>query len=159
MKSILEIPVFAPQDYFINLISNADKNYTERPYQDFSLFEIDLDENYCIYFYLLKSIPELGLDLLIDQVIPKAPLSFMFLDTGPDFDSEKTKALYLSYIERYLTPIFLCSSKQSSETAEAFGNELSLGKFGSKLLLYEDDDPTSLKKVILEVLKFITIES
>ena len=159
MNSILEIPVFAPPDYFQNLIKSANKDNTERPYLDFSLFEFNLDSSYSIYFYLLKSISDQGPDLLIDQVIPKAPFSLMFLEATPDFDSDKTKAIYLSYIERYATPIFLCAAKENSETSEAFAQELSLDKFGSKLLLFEGNDPASLKKVIIEVLKFITIES
>ena len=159
MKSILEIPVFAPQDYFNNLINSANKDNIERTYHDFSLFEFNLDETYCVYFYLLKSIPELGLDLLIDQVIPKAPVSLMFLDTDGEFDSDKTKSLYLKYIERYSTPIFLCTSKENSEQAEAFATDLSLEKFGSKLLLFEASEPTSIKKVIIEALKAITVEN
>ena len=55
--------------------------------------------------------------------------------------------------------IFLCSSKTSAEAAEAFANELSLDKFGSRLLLFEESDPASIKKVIIEVLKIITDES
>ncbi len=159
MKSILEIPIFAPNDYFRSLINSANKDTIERPYLDFSLFELNLNSSHCIYFYLLKSISEQGLDLLIDQVIPKAPFSLMFLDTGTDFDDDETKALYLSYIERYTTPIFLCSSKENSEASEEFAKQLSLDKFGSKLLLFEGNDPASLKKVIIEVLHFMTAES
>ena len=47
----------------------------------------------------------------------------------------------------------------SREASEAFAQELSLDKFGSKLLLFEGNDPASLKNVIIEVLKFITVES
>lgn len=154
MKSILEIPVFAPQEYFKNLINNS--NNIERPYQDFSLFEFELNDTHTIYFYLLNVIPEQGLDLLIDKVIPKAPFSLLFIET--DADAEKTKSLYLNYIERYSTPIFLCSAKENSKDSEAFANDLSLDKFESKLLLFEGNDPASLKKVIIEVLKFITAE-
>jgi hypothetical protein len=156
MKSILEIPVFAQQDYFYNLINSSGKEWTERKYHDFTLFEYDLDKTHSLFFYLLKSIPEFGVELLIDQVIPKAPFSLMVLESVDKIDEDLARSVFISYHERYSTPLYICTSKENSDGLNSFLNSLSFEKFGSRLLYFENENNKTLNEIVSEVIRFMT---
>lgn len=158
MKSIMEIPVFADQAYFNKLLNSTNASI-ERKYQDFSLFEHDLDADHAIFFYLIARIPDSGLDILIDQVIPKTPFSLMILSSADSLEQQEVQATFNSYHKRYSTPLHLCAAKENSEGLEEFLSTLDPDKYGSKLLLFDQENSKALNEVVAEVIKYITAKN
>jgi len=153
MKSILEIPVFASRDDLFEPIRKIDAKVSEKKYADFSFFEFDLNEDYSIYFYLLNQIPSYGNESLVDQVIVKAPFSFMFLEADATMAESKNGELFRSYLEKYSTPIFLLVVKDQQELFLNLTNDPAIKESGSTILLLNAEDPHSIKAALLDAMK------
>ena len=153
MKAILEIPAFASGEELFNPISEINRDASDNKYIDFSFYEMDLDEEHSIYFYLLNQIPSYGNESLIDQVIVKAPFCILFLDPHETMSESKNGELFQSYLEKYSTPIFLMVVKDQQELFLNLNNDPVIKESGSTILLLNADDPQSLKAALLEAMK------
>lgn len=155
MKSILEIPVFASRDNLFDPIRKTNEETSERKYSDFSFFELDLDEEHAIYFYMLTTIPGYGNESLIDQVIVKAPFSIMFLEADENMSESQNGELFRNYIEKYSTPIFFLVVKDDQELFLNLTNDPVIKEQGSTILLLNAEDPQSLKTALYDAMKMI----
>jgi hypothetical protein len=153
MKSILEIPAFAARDDLFDSLRKIDSKVSEKKYADFSFFEYDLDKDYSIYFYLLNQIPSYGNESLVDQVIVKAPFSIMFLDADETMAESKNGELFQNYLEKYSTPIFLLVVKDQQELFLNLTNDPVIKQSGSTILLFNSEDPKSIKAALLDAMK------
>jgi hypothetical protein len=153
MKSILEIPAFAYRDNLFDPIRKTNKDVSESKYADFSFFELDLDEEHSIYFYLLNQIPSYGNESLIDQVVVKAPFTIMFLEPDETMAESKNGELFQNYLEKYSTPIFLLVVKDQQEFFLNLTNDPVIKESGSTILLLNGEDPHTLKTALLDAMK------
>jgi len=153
MKSILEIPAFASRDDLFDPIRKTNKDVSESKYADFSFFELDLDEDHSLYFYLLNQIPSYGNESLVDQVIVKAPFTIMFLEPDETMAESKNGELFQNYLEKYSTPIFLLVVKDQQELFLNLTNDPVIKENGSTILLLNAEDPQTLKTALLDAMK------
>lgn len=155
MKSILEIPAFVSRESLFDPIRQTSPETSESKYADFSFFELDLDKDHSIYFYMLNQIPVYGNESLVDQVIVKAPFSIMFLEPDETMAESKNGELFQSYIEKYSTPIFLLVVKDSQELFLNLTNDPIIKENGSNILLLNAEDPHTLRNAMLDAMKSI----
>jgi len=155
MKSILEIPAFASRDDLFDPVRKANPQVSESKYADFSFFELELDENHSIYFYLLNQIPSYGNESLIDQVIVKAPFSLLFLEPDETMAESKNGELFQNYLGKYSTPIFLLVAKDQQELFLNLTNDPVIKDSGTTILLLNAEDPRTLKTALLDAMKTI----
>jgi len=153
MKAILEIPAFASREELFSPVNEISSDAADSKYMDFSFYEMDLDKEHSIYFYLLNQIPSYGNESLIDQVIVKAPFCILFLDVDETMSESKNGELFQSYLEKYSTPIFLVVVKDQQELFLNLSNDPVIKESGSTILLLNADDPQSLKTALLEAMK------
>jgi len=153
MKSILEIPAFTSRDDLFDPIRKTNEEASESKHADFSFFELDLDEEHSIFFYLLNQIPSYGNESLVDQVIVKAPFTIMFLEPDETMAESKNGELFQNYLEKYSTPIFLLVVKDQQELFLNLTNDPVIKESGSTILLLNAEDPHSLKTALLDAMK------
>ena len=153
MKSILEIPAFASRDDLFDPIRKTDEATSDSKYADFSFYELDLDDEHSIYFYMLNHIPSYGNESLIDQVIVKAPFTLMFLEPDETMAESKNGELFQNYLEKYSTPIFLLVVKDQQELFLNLTNDPVIKESGSTILLLNAEDPHSIKTALLDAMK------
>jgi len=156
MKSVLEIPVFATKaKYFEPLISTA-SSITEKIYRGFTVYNYQLDNQNDIWFYLMDEIPTHGNILHIDQIIPRAPFSLLMVDKEEGFLDTPTGAMYIKHLNKFKTPIFMMVSDLDDSFHTKIASDILLVNTNPSIILYNEEKPNALKRVLLEAIKIST---
>ena len=144
MKSVLEIPVLAAHKEIINRIFTLDK----KEYHNFSLMEYPVDNTRSVYFYILNALPEPGNEMLLDQIIPKAPFAMVILDPLEDLNESKNGEMCRQYYEKYETPLVFLVLTGDEQLLSNFQNDALISEHEARVVLADPDQPQVLKSVL-----------
>ncbi len=153
MRRILEIPVFALRDAHIESVFPGEEQLYSKVYGDFKLLEIDLDETYSVYIYVIHTLPDFGNFTLIDQIIPKVPFSLFVLDLDEGFDKTRLGHLFETYLQRYSTPAYFIAPKDEEGRHLRFNNEPMIVENDSHLFVYNRNDEKSIVKILTNAIE------